>query len=75
MIFAIRSRLKCVEIPIHYRPRLGTSKITGSHWKAFRLGMRMILMIVHYRFKHVAQVSPARETVPSRAVAKSTAGD
>jgi glycosyltransferase involved in cell wall biosynthesis len=53
MILAIRSHLKCVEIPIHYRPRVGTSKITGTFWKAFRLGMRMILMVVHYRFKRI----------------------
>jgi glycosyltransferase involved in cell wall biosynthesis len=75
MILAIRSRLRCVEIPIHYRPRVGTSKITGSFWKAFRLGLRMIMMIVDYRFTHVPQVSLTGETVPSRAVAKSTVGD
>jgi hypothetical protein len=32
---------------------VGTSKITGTFWKAFRLGMRMILMVVHYRFKRI----------------------
>ncbi len=51
MMIAIRSGLLCVEIPVHYQPRRGSSKITGSFWKAFRLGIRMILMIIRYRFK------------------------
>jgi hypothetical protein len=53
MILAIRSRLRCVEIPVHYQPRVGTSKITGSFWKAFRLGLRMIVLVVQYRFKRI----------------------
>jgi glycosyltransferase involved in cell wall biosynthesis len=51
MMLAIRSRLVCVEIPVHYQPRTGSSKITGSFWKAFRLGIRMIVMIIQCRFK------------------------
>src|SRR6516164_5501954 len=34
MLVAIRSGLVCVEIPVHYRKRVGTSKITGQFWKA-----------------------------------------
>jgi len=51
MMLAIRAKLVCVEIPINYLPRSGNSKITGSFQRAFRLGLRMILMIVRYRFK------------------------
>jgi glycosyltransferase involved in cell wall biosynthesis len=51
MMLAIRSGLNCVEIPVHYQPRHGDSKITGSFWKAFRLGLRMIVLILHYRFR------------------------
>jgi len=51
MMLAIRSRLTCVEIPVHYHPRSGDSKITGSFKKAFRLGLRMIFMIIRYRFR------------------------
>lgn len=58
MVLAIRSRLTCVEIPVHYQPRIGTSKITGSFWKAFRLGLRMIVMIVEYRFRHIPAAPP-----------------
>lgn len=59
MILAIRSRLVCVEIPVHYQPRLGSSKITGSFWRAFRLGLRMIVLIIHYRFKRIPRAVSA----------------
>jgi len=59
MILAIRSRLRCVEIPVHYRPRVGTSKITGSFWKAFRLGLRMIVLVWQYRFKRIPAAAPS----------------
>jgi len=61
MMIALRTGLRCVEVPVHYQPRLGTSKITGSFWKAFRLGMRMSVMIVQYRFKRFPRIDPAAE--------------
>ena len=64
MILAIRTKLSCVEIPVHYQPRTGTSKITGTTWKAFRLGLRMIAMIVSYRFQHIPQIPPLAQTKP-----------
>ncbi|MFZ2492487.1 MAG: glycosyltransferase family 2 protein [Thermoanaerobaculia bacterium] len=51
MMAIVRTRLRCVEIPVHYRTRLGESKITGTFPKAFRLGLRMIWMIFRYRFR------------------------
>jgi glycosyltransferase involved in cell wall biosynthesis len=75
MILAIRSHLKCVEIPVHYGPRTGISKITGSFWKAFRLGLRMIAMIVIYRFKQIPNAIPATQSVPNQAIAKNALGD
>jgi len=53
MIVCIRSRLKCVEIPVNYRERIGESKITSNFWKSFKLGMRMILMIIKSRLERV----------------------
>jgi glycosyltransferase involved in cell wall biosynthesis len=64
MLLAIRSGLVCVEIPVHYQPRVGSSKITGNFWKAFRLGLRMIAMIVQYRFKRFPRLQPI--PLPSR---------
>jgi glycosyltransferase involved in cell wall biosynthesis len=77
MILAIRSRLATVEIPVHYQPRAGVSKITGSLARAFLLGLRMIAMIVVYRFRgipHAAQEPCARPAAgPGAAVL--SAGD
>jgi glycosyltransferase involved in cell wall biosynthesis len=75
MILAIRSHLKCIEIPVHYGPRTGTSKITGSFWKAFRLGLRMITMIVAYRFKHIPSSTLVAQPMPRRAIAKNAVAD
>jgi glycosyltransferase involved in cell wall biosynthesis len=74
MILAIRSRLKCVEIPVHYQPRLGESKITGSFTRAFRLGLRMMAMIVQYRFKKIPPPRLAGEPQTQTAAARSRAG-
>jgi hypothetical protein len=38
------------EIPVNYRRRVGESSVTGDLWKAFRLGMRMIFLVLEYRF-------------------------
>jgi glycosyltransferase involved in cell wall biosynthesis len=70
MILAIRLRFNCVEIPIHYQPRTGRSKITGSFWKAFRLGLRMIGMIVQYRFKSIRLATVSAPAKPGPAIAR-----
>jgi glycosyltransferase involved in cell wall biosynthesis len=75
MILAIRSHLDCIEIPVHYGPRTGTSKITGTFWKAFRLGLRMITMIVTYRFKHIPRAVPETHAAPRRVFARGSLGD
>lgn len=51
MTVLMRCGFRCIEIPVHYRSRLGTSKITGSFWKAWKLGWKMIFMIIGYRFR------------------------
>jgi len=40
---------KCVEIPLNYQSRVGTSKITGKLSRAVRLGIKMIFLIIIYR--------------------------
>jgi glycosyltransferase involved in cell wall biosynthesis len=50
MIVLIRVGARVLEVPVHYRRRLGESKITGDIRRAIRLGLRMIAMVVHYRF-------------------------
>jgi len=59
MLVAIRSGLRCVEIPVHYRHRVGVSKITGDFRKAFRLGLRMIWLVIAARLRSYPQVGSA----------------
>jgi glycosyltransferase involved in cell wall biosynthesis len=56
MIVLVRTGMRCIEIPVHYRSRLGESKITGSFKRAFRLGLRMIALIIRYRFKRLPRL-------------------
>jgi len=53
MIRCIRSELKCVEIPVNYRERVGESKITFNFWRSFNLGIRMIFLIIADRFRKI----------------------
>lgn len=46
MCLCLKQGLKCVEVPINYGQRIGNSKITGSRWKAFKLGLKMIWLII-----------------------------
>jgi len=45
----IAHRIPFVEIPVNYRKRIGVSMGTGRLWKAFGIGLRMILLIGKYR--------------------------
>ena len=49
MVLSILMKQKMIQIPVNYSKRVGTSSVTGNTWTAFRLGVRMILLIVHYR--------------------------
>lgn len=50
MILCIKNGLKCVEIPVNYKGRVGQSKITSTSWKAFKLGLKMIGLTFRYKF-------------------------
>jgi len=70
MVLSILMKLKMIQIPVNYSKRVGTSSVTGNRWMAFRLGLRMILLILEYRmaswfFRSRFRLSPA---VPSREV-------
>jgi glycosyltransferase involved in cell wall biosynthesis len=58
MILCIRRKLRCVEIPVHYGPRIGESKITGDIGKAVKLGLIMIGLIGRYRLKRIPPLLP-----------------
>lgn len=50
MLVAARQRLPMVQIPVHYRERVGESSVTGSPAKALRLGVEMIALCFRLRF-------------------------
>lgn len=38
------------EMPVHYRERIGASKITGSFKTSLKVGIRMLVVILSYKF-------------------------
>jgi glycosyltransferase involved in cell wall biosynthesis len=48
IIVAIRNNLRITEVPVNYRRRVGSSKITGKQFKAFKLGLVMFKLILEY---------------------------
>lgn len=54
LMLIIASGIKFVEIPVNYLPRVGTSSVTGSKLTAFWLGLRMIRLILRFRFAESA---------------------
>jgi glycosyltransferase involved in cell wall biosynthesis len=57
-LLIMQDEIPFVEIPVNYLPRVGVSAVTGSFWKAFALGFRMIGLILRYRFGRRRQCSP-----------------
>lgn len=49
MLVAHLLKLPVVQVPVNYKDRVGTSSVTGDFQKAFKLGMRMIWLILQYR--------------------------
>lgn len=46
IVLALKHNLRTVEIPVHYKKRVGQSKITSNFWKSFKLGLKMIWLIL-----------------------------
>jgi len=46
IILALKNNIRTVEIPIHYKVRIGKSKITSNFWKSFKVGLKMIKIIL-----------------------------
>ena len=53
MIWLIRRKVNIIEIPVIYKERVGKSGYTGSIWRATKLGLRMLPLIIKYRFKKI----------------------
>ncbi len=53
MIWLLQKKVKAVEIPVIYKERVGESMYTGSVWRAAKLGLKMIPVIIKYFFKKI----------------------
>ncbi|MBF0515816.1 MAG: glycosyltransferase family 2 protein [Nitrospirae bacterium] len=53
MGICIKKKLKNVEIPVNYKERIGQAKITSSTYRAAKLGIRMIFLILHLKFRNI----------------------
>ncbi|MCS6800784.1 MAG: glycosyltransferase family 2 protein [Chloroflexota bacterium] len=51
MLLVVTRGLRYIEIPVHYRARVGKSSVTGDPLKAVLLGLRMILFILTWRLR------------------------
>ena len=51
VILARKSGIRMIEIPVNYRGRKGTSKITGTFKGTWKTGINMIKLITSYRFR------------------------
>jgi glycosyltransferase involved in cell wall biosynthesis len=49
----VKNNIKFIEVPINYKKRVGQSSVTGSKWKAFVLGLEMILFTLKHRLNIV----------------------
>ena len=63
MLAVIRNKFRFIEIPVSYKKRIGDSSVTGSKWKAFVLGIQMILFILKVRLISVFNKSYYRDSV------------
>lgn len=50
MILTVLNRLKYIEIPVNYLPRVGKSSVTAHKGKTLKLALRMLSLILYYRF-------------------------
>lgn len=54
VILARKLSLRIVEIPVNYRKRKGTSKITGTLKGSLVTGLNMLWLILRYRFRRLS---------------------
>jgi len=46
IIIALKNGIKIIEIPVHYKKRIGESKITSNFRKSLKVGLKMIRLIL-----------------------------
>ena len=53
MIWLFSRDIKVIEVPVIYKERVGESTYTGSVWKAAKLGLKMLPLIIKYRLRSI----------------------
>ncbi len=53
MIWLLKHDKRIIEIPVIYKERVGESGYTGNIWRAAKLGLKMLPVIMRYRFKKI----------------------
>jgi glycosyltransferase involved in cell wall biosynthesis len=48
MLLSLLANERVIQIPVNYHPRVGASSVTGDHVVAFKLGLRMIVMVLSF---------------------------
>jgi glycosyltransferase involved in cell wall biosynthesis len=66
LLEVIQHGIPFVEIPLNYCARVGESSVTGSFWKAWVLGWRMIFLVLSYRFGLYARTRTRWTEAPVR---------
>ena len=51
VLLALQKKVRVIEIPVNYFPRIGTSKITGNIKGTLKTGFNMIFLILGYRLR------------------------
>jgi hypothetical protein len=49
LLIALLRRIKVVQVPVNYHPRVGQSSVTGDLGKTISLGLEMIRMVFAMR--------------------------
>jgi hypothetical protein len=58
MLLSLVHRLRIIQLPVNYRPRVGQSSVTGDPWKAVALGLWMIGLVLRYRLRRHPAPAP-----------------
>jgi glycosyltransferase involved in cell wall biosynthesis len=74
MLRTLLSGARVVEVPVNYRPRVGTSAVTGDLRKALVLGFQMIALITWIRLQTVGKGSKPSPRGIETAVPRALAG-
>lgn len=46
LLLALKNNFKIIEVPVSYNERVGKSKITPHKWPSFKLGLKMIWLVI-----------------------------